>query len=169
MEGEEVDALDFGLEVGVVHGLQHSGVEDGEKPIVDHLHDSPEAVVFKDVIVLVVKLDVFQDDIDHAHVLPAVLDAIDQLREQLEIKILPIDQLADHHTLHVIERSSSALQQRSLDLLHLGWLQVHYVFVAFEERIQGESCHLAQSHMIVRLREDISEIDVRERLFLDAL
>jgi hypothetical protein len=38
-------------------------------------------MVFKDVVVLIIELDVLQDNIDHADILPVLCDAVDQFCE----------------------------------------------------------------------------------------
>lgn len=47
-----------------------------ENTLIDHLHNLIEGSIFEDIVVLVVKSDVLQDNIDHVYILRVVNDAI---------------------------------------------------------------------------------------------
>lgn len=68
MEGEQVDALQAILHMLTISKAL-SWLQDSQQTLVDGFSQSPEALVFEDIVIFIVKLDVFQDDIDHTYIL----------------------------------------------------------------------------------------------------
>lgn len=52
--------------------------KDSKDVLIDELHDGPKGSIVEDIVILVVKPDVLQDDADHVHVLSVDLHASDQ-------------------------------------------------------------------------------------------
>lgn len=78
VEGEQVDALQTILHMRTICKPSLSWLQEGKQSLVDGFSQGPEALVFEDIVILIVKLDVFQDDIDHPYILPMRLKTSNQ-------------------------------------------------------------------------------------------
>ena len=98
MEGEQIDAFHVRLDVRIARQVKPDLLsKDGKEVFVDELHNRPKGPVVEDVVILVVKPDVLQNDVDHVHVFSVGLHACDQRGKEFEVEAVFVDQLADYH------------------------------------------------------------------------